>query len=38
LQTADGILVVDELKPAGKSTMPAAAFLAGYGQLLDSSD
>ncbi|PID31180.1 methionyl-tRNA formyltransferase [Candidatus Saccharibacteria bacterium] len=31
LQTADGILVIDELKPAGKNTMPTHAFLAGYG-------
>ncbi len=30
LQTADGILVIDELKPAGKSAMPASAFLAGH--------
>lgn len=28
--TADGILVIDELVPAGKKRMPAAAFLAGY--------
>lgn len=31
--TGDGVLVVDKLKPAGKSEMTAAAFLAGYGQL-----
>ena len=31
LQTADGILVIDALKPAGKPAMPASAFLAGYG-------
>jgi methionyl-tRNA formyltransferase len=34
LQTADGILVIDSLKPAGKPAMPASAFLAGYGRLL----
>jgi methionyl-tRNA formyltransferase len=34
LQTADGVLVIDSLKPAGKSDMPALAFLAGYGRLL----
>jgi methionyl-tRNA formyltransferase len=34
LQTADGVLVIDSLKPAGKSDMPASAFLAGYGRLL----
>ncbi|QQS19268.1 methionyl-tRNA formyltransferase [Candidatus Saccharibacteria bacterium] len=34
LQTADGILVVDTLIPAGKTAMPASAFLAGYGRLL----
>jgi methionyl-tRNA formyltransferase len=28
--TSDGIFVIDSLKPAGKSEMPAAAFLAGY--------
>lgn len=32
--TADGILVVDSIKPAGKSEMPATAFLAGYSQNL----
>lgn len=31
LQTADGILVIDSLKPASKPNMPASAFLAGYG-------
>lgn len=31
LQTSEGILVIDSLKPAGKKDMPAAAFLAGYG-------
>lgn len=34
LQTADGILVIDSLKPAGKPVMPASAFLAGYGKLV----
>ena len=34
LQTADGILVIDELKPAGRPAMPATAFLAGYSQFL----
>ena len=34
IQAADGILVIDELKPAGKSAMSAAAFLAGYRHLL----
>jgi methionyl-tRNA formyltransferase len=33
-QTGDGILVIDILKPAGKSAMPAAAFLAGHKHLL----
>jgi len=32
--TADGILVIDTLKPAGKPDMPAAAFVAGYGSQL----
>jgi methionyl-tRNA formyltransferase len=32
--TAEGILVVDSLKPAGKPEMPIAAFLAGYGKSL----
>jgi methionyl-tRNA formyltransferase len=32
--TGDGVLVIDTLKPAGKSEMTAAAFLAGYGHLL----
>lgn len=35
LQTADDILVIDALKPAGKPAMPASAFLAGYKQFLD---
>lgn len=34
LRTADGILVIDSLKPAGKPNMPASAFLAGYGKLV----
>ncbi len=34
LQTADGILVIDELKPAGKPAMSTSAFLAGYSRLL----
>lgn len=28
--TSDGILVIDELIPAGKKPMPSVAFLAGY--------
>ena len=32
--TADGILWIDNLKPAGKKEMPIRAFLAGYRQLL----
>lgn len=31
IYTSDGILVIDELKPAGRPAMPATAFLAGYG-------
>jgi methionyl-tRNA formyltransferase len=34
LQTCDGVLVIDSLKPAGKGSMSAAAFLAGYGRNL----
>ncbi len=34
LRTSDGILVIDSLKPAGKSNMLATAFLAGYGKNL----
>lgn len=30
--TAEGTLVIDTLKPAGKAEMPARAFLAGYGK------
>ena len=29
VQTNDGVLVIDELKPAGKNNMTSAAFLAG---------
>jgi|JI10StandDraft_1071094.scaffolds.fasta_scaffold18539_9 methionyl-tRNA formyltransferase len=36
IQSSDGVLVIDSLKPAGKPDMPAAAFLAGYGSLLDA--
>ncbi len=32
VQTADGLLVIDTLKPAGKPEMSAAAFLNGYGK------
>lgn len=35
LQTSNGILVIDRLKPAGKPEMSAAAFLAGYASLLE---
>lgn len=34
IQTGDGTLVIDRLKPAGKSDMPAAAFLAGHQAVL----
>ena len=34
VQTGDGVLVVDELIPAGKKTMSGKAFLAGYGRAL----
>lgn len=30
IQTADGVLVIDRLKPAGKQEMSTEAFLAGY--------
>lgn len=30
IQTGNGMLIIDMLKPAGKPEMPAAAFLAGY--------
>lgn len=29
VQTTDGLLIIEELKPAGKAAMPASAFLAG---------
>ncbi len=32
LHTADGVLVIDRLKPAGKQEMSAAAFVNGYGK------
>lgn len=32
--TSNGILVIDELKPAGKKAMTSEAFLNGYGQNL----
>lgn len=32
--TSDGILAIDELKPAGKKAMSSEAFLNGYGQNL----
>ncbi len=34
IQTSDGVLGIDSLKPAGKGDMPAQAFLAGYGREL----
>lgn len=34
VQFADGTLIIDSLKPAGKPEMNAAAFLAGYGNRL----
>lgn len=34
INCAKGILVIEELKPAGKNTMSAEAFLAGYGDKL----
>lgn len=34
IPTTKDILVIDALKPAGKSEMPASAFLAGYGKKL----
>lgn len=36
LQTAEGILVIDELKPAGKAAMNAAGFINGHKTLLTS--
>lgn len=35
LQTADGVLVLDTVQPAGKKPMPATAFLAGYKTILE---
>jgi methionyl-tRNA formyltransferase len=37
IQCSEGRLVIDELKPAGKSAMKTEAFLAGYGKLLTDS-
>lgn len=34
VQTADGLLIIDNLKPAGKKEMTAAEFIRGYGQNL----
>jgi methionyl-tRNA formyltransferase len=34
IYTSEGALIVLELKPAGKKTMPVEAFLAGYGSRL----
>lgn len=34
LNCGKGKLIIDELKPAGKKSMPAHAFLAGYGSKL----
>lgn len=34
IQTAEGALVIETLKPAGKQEMSAQAFLAGYGSKL----
>lgn len=34
IQTAEGILAIDMLKPAGKKEMSGTAFLAGYGKKL----
>lgn len=35
VQTGNGLLIIDKLKPAGKNEMSAEAFLAGYRQLLN---
>ena len=35
VQTSDGALTIEKLKPAGKSEMSASAFMAGYGQSLE---
>jgi len=37
IETSDGRLCVDRLKPAGKQEMTAQAFMAGYGKLLTSA-
>lgn len=37
IATAKDGLAIDRLKPAGKAEMTAAAFLAGYGRLLDKA-
>jgi len=34
LQTSDGVLIIDKLKPSGKPEMTSTAFLAGYGNKL----
>ncbi|MES2970952.1 MAG: methionyl-tRNA formyltransferase [Patescibacteria group bacterium] len=34
IQTGDGVLIIEKLKPAGKPEMSVEAFLAGYGHLL----
>lgn len=36
VQTGDGSLIIDELRPAGKTTMDTKAFLAGYGKKLNN--
>lgn len=36
IQTNDGVLVIDHLKPAGKNEMSAAAFIAGYGKTIET--
>lgn len=34
VQTSDGVLAIDHLKPSGKPEMSAVAFIAGYGNKL----
>ena len=34
IQTSEGALIIDTLKPAGKNVMTSEAFLAGYGSKL----
>jgi len=34
MQTSDGLLIIDSLKPAGKKEMTAKEFLSGYGKNL----